>query len=490
MIRRAAFLPVFLLAACAACAFLTILPAVVSGDGQAAEDKETDPLVLKKLDWFQDVKFGLMMHWGPYSQWGVVESWSICSEDVPWCSRNIPDYVEYKRRYQELPKTFNPVKFDPASWARAAKRAGMRYVVFTTKHHDGFSMFDTKQTDYRITGPGVPFASHPRANIVKEIFSAFRSEGLGTGAYFSKPDWHSPDYWAPEWATPDRNVNYDPAKYPERWARFKEFTFKQIEELMTGYGPVDILWLDGGWVRPYPTIPAPFKDLLKQPPNQDIDMPKIAGMARSHQPGLIIVDRTVTGRYENYRTPEQEVPEKPLPYAWETCMTMGNSWSYVPNDEYKSANRLIHLLVDIVSKGGNFLLNIGPDAQGELPATALGRLEEIGAWMKVNSEAIYETRPIAPYKEANICFTSKKDGTVYALILADPNETTMPSKIMLSAFVPGPGGRIELLGNPGRLRWEAVGKGALVAIPPAAQKNPPSRHAWVLKISRPAAGRS
>jgi alpha-L-fucosidase len=446
--------------------------------------------VLKKLDWFQDVKFGLMMHWGPYSQWGVVESWSICSEDVPWCARNIPDYVEYKRRYQELPKTFNPVKFDPASWARAAKNAGMRYVVFTTKHHDGFSMFDTRQTEYRITGPGVPFASHPKANVAREIFQAFRAEGLGTGAYFSKPDWHSPDYWAPEWATPDRNVNYDPAKYPERWARFKDFTFKQIEELMTGYGPVDILWLDGGWVRPQPALPAYLRDLIKHPPNQDIDMPKIAGMARSHQPGLIVVDRTVTGLYENYRTPEQEIPEKPLPYIWETCMTMGDSWSYVPNDRYKSPNRLIHLLIDIVSKGGNFLLNIGPNAEGELPAEALSRLEEIGAWMKVNREAIYETRPIAPYKEVNICFTTKKDGTVYALILAGEDEPTMPAKIMLSSFAPGPGGKIELLGKPGALTWEAVGKGALVEIPAGVRRNPPTRHAWVLKLTRPAPGRS
>jgi len=472
-------------------ALLVLLSPAVFGSAsliQEADEKETDPLVRQKLEWFQDMKFGLLIHWGPYSQWGVVESWSICSEDVPWCTRNIPDYVEYKRRYQELPKTFNPVKFDPAAWARAAKQAGMRYVVFTTKHHDGFSMFDTKQTDYRITGPGVPFAAHSKANVAKAIFEAFRAEGFGIGAYFSKPDWHSPDYWAPEWATPDRHVNYDTSRYPERWARFKDFTFRQIEELMTGYGKVDILWLDGGWVQPYPVLPPALRDTIKQPANQDIDMPKIAAMARRHQPGLIVVDRSVTGRYENYRTPEQEVPEKPLPYIWETCMTMGRSWSFVPGDEYKSANRLIHLLVDIVSKGGNFLLNIGPSPEGELPAESLARLAEIGAWMKVNAEAIYETRPIAPYKEAGICFTAKKDATVYALVLAGENEHTMPSKIMLSSFVPGPGGKIELLGKSGALHWEAVAKGALVTIPAAIQKAPPTRHAWVLKITKPAGG--
>ncbi len=458
---------------------------------QEADEKESDPLVLQKLEWFQDMKFGLMMHWGPYSQWGVVESWSICSEDEPWCARNIPDYVEYKRRYQELPKTFNPVKFDPADWARAAKLAGMRYLVFTTKHHDGFShvRYEADRLPDHRTGSSFRRASQGQRRPRR---SSTRSgpQGFGIGAYFSKPDWHSPDYWAPEWATPDRHVNYDTSRYPERWARFKDFTFRQIEELMTGYGKVDILWLDGGWVRPYPVLPPSLRNMIKQPANQDIDMPKIAAMARRHQPGLIVVDRAVPGRYENYRTPEQEVPEKPLPYLWETCMTMGRSWSYVPDDVYKSTNSLIHLLVDIVSKGGNFLLNIGPSPEGELPAESLARLAEIGAWMKVNAEAIYETRPIAPYKEAGICFTAKKDGTVYALVLAGENELTMPSKIMLSSFAPGPGGRIELLGKSGALRWEAVGKGALVAIPAAAQKTPPTRHAWVLKITKPAAGRS
>ena len=449
-----------------------------------AADRETDPLVLQKLEWFQDVKFGLMMHWGPYSQWGVVESWSICSEDEPWCRRSIPDYVEYKRRYEQLPKTFNPVKFDPAAWAKAAKYAGMRYVVHTTKHHDGFCMFDTAQTDYRITGPDVPFAKDPRANIVKQIFDAFRKEGFGTGAYFSKPDWHSPDYWAPDWATPDRNVNYDTAKYPERWRKFRDYTYKQIEELMSGYGRVDILWLDGGWVRPYPQLPPELRGLIKQPFDQDIDMPRIAEMARAKQPGLIIVDRSVTGRYENYRTPAQEVPEKPLPYVWETCMTMGNSWSYVPNDTYKSPNRLIHLLVDIVSKGGNFLLNIGPNAEGELPAESLHRLRDIGDWMQVNGEAIYKTRPIAPYKEAKTCFTSLADGTVYAVYLADEDETAPPATVQLYSHAPAAGGRIALLGVAGDLRWEPAGKGVLIHVPDTARKTPPCRHAWTFKITK------
>ena len=447
-------------------------------------EAETDPLILKSLERFQDLKFGLMMHWGPYSQWGVVESWSICSEDEPWCRRNMDNYVEYCKKYEALKTTFNPTKFDPDKWARAAQSAGMKYVVFTTKHHDGFCMFDTGQTDYRITDSRCPFHSQPKANITKEIFEAFRKKGFGIGAYFSKPDWHSPDYWAPEWATPDRNVNYRTDRYPERWQKFCDFIYRQIEELMTGYGKIDILWLDGGWVRPRPPIIDREGKVRKDPKDQDINMPRIAAMARSHQPGLLIVDRTVGGRYENYRTPEQHVPEKPLDYAWETCMTMGNSWSYKPDDQYKSAHELIHLLVDIVAKGGNFLLNIGPDASGELPAEAYDRLEKIGDWMRINGEAIYSTRPVAPYKETKVCFTKNKDGAIYAIYLADADEVRPPAKILLYSVCADEGGSIAMLGVKEPVRWEKFGKGVLISVPEQAVKSPPSSYAWAFKITK------
>jgi alpha-L-fucosidase len=155
---------------------------------------ETDPLVLKNLEHWQDIKFGLLMHWGPYSQWGVVESWSICAEDEGWCKRSQDDYIAYKKRYEALQTTFNPIGFDPTKWAKAARDAGMKYVVFTTKHHDGFCMFDSKLTDYKVTSPNTPFHTNPKANIAKEVFTAFRNEGFLVGAYFSKPDWHSENY--------------------------------------------------------------------------------------------------------------------------------------------------------------------------------------------------------------------------------------------------------------------------------------------------------
>lgn len=366
--------------------------AVGSLQAQAPYVPPSDPLVQAKLEQWKDLKFGLLMHWGAYSQWGVVESWSICPEDEDWCKRK-PEhgatYNEYVKNYEALQTTFDPVRFDPARWARAAKDAGMKYVVFTTKHHDGFCMFDTKLTDYKVTSPNCPFHDDPRADIAKHVFDAFRTEGLWTGAYFSKPDWHCPYYWWPYFPPKDRNVNYLPTRYPERWQQFKEFTSGQIEELMTRYGKMDILWLDGGQVRPLSTVDTSVSWQKAILIDQDIDMARIAAMARKHQPGLLVVDRTVGGEYENYVTPEGHVPDADLGVPWETCMPMGTSWSWVPNEKYKSTDEIIRTLVNVVSRGGSLLLNVAPGPDGQLDSTAYVRLKEVGEWLKVNGEAVY-----------------------------------------------------------------------------------------------------
>ena len=155
---------------------------------------DPDPLIQKRLEEWKDLKFGLLMHWGPYSQWGIVESWSICPEDLSWATggrkKDAPfAYNDYLKEYEKLKTSFNPIQFNPEKWAIAAKDAGMKYMVFTTKHHDGFCMFDSKYTDYKITGKTCPFSTHPRSNITREIFSAFRKENFWIGAYFSKPGW-------------------------------------------------------------------------------------------------------------------------------------------------------------------------------------------------------------------------------------------------------------------------------------------------------------
>ena len=412
-----------------------IVPKTFAQHGEGRYVPDPDPEANKKLENWQDLKLGLLMHWGAYSQWGIVESWSICSEDEGWTQRkNSNDYNAYKKDYENLKTTFNPIDFDPSKWAKAAKNAGMRYMIFTTKHHDGFCMFDTKLTDYKVTDVGSPFHSNPKANITKEIFDAFRAEDFWVGPYFSKPDWHSEYYWWPYFATPDRNVNYDIKKYPDRWEKFISFTHGQIMELMSDYGPVDILWLDGGWVQPQTdenilravTQPG-YKFIHLQ--NQDIRMDELVEKARQKQPGLIVVDRAVQGKNQNYLTPENRVPEQELPYPWESCIIAGGGWSWVPEATYMSGRQVVHLLVDIVAKGGNLLLNIAPGPLGQWHDGAYQMLEELGAWMDVNNEAIYETRALSPFKEGNICLTKKKDGTVYAIYLAEEGEAQLPAHL-------------------------------------------------------------
>jgi alpha-L-fucosidase len=471
---------------------LCTLPLII-GTAPAQEREETyiresDPLVQAKLTSWQDMKLGLMMTWGIYSQWGIVESWSLCGEDEGWCERRGPyasEYDRYKMAYRGLKKTFNPVKFDPGRWAEAASAAGMKYLVFTTKHHDGFCMFDTRTTDFKITSAECAFHSDPRANVAQEIFNAFREQKFLIGAYFSKPDWNCPDYWWPYFPTPDRHVNYDPAKHPDRWQGFKDYTLTQIEEIMTGYGGLDILWLDGAWVRPLTNMPKEFEPWArKNDYNQDVDMARIAAAARRHQPGLIVVDRWVHGPYENYLTPENKVPERALEVPWESCIPMATGWSYVKTDRYKSVQELVALVADVVAKGGNLLLNIAPSPEGEWPPDAYERLQGLGGWMKTNGDAIYFTRPIAPYKDGRICLTrNRKDRSVYAIFLGTEKDTLPPSTFRLPYLIPAENAHVTMLGTPGELTWRKDGNGAVIDIPETVRLHPPCRYAWTVRIS-------
>jgi alpha-L-fucosidase len=416
-------------------------------------DYPTDTLVKEKLERWRDQKFGMIIHWGLYAVPGMIESWALCSED--WIERDsTKNYEDFKKWYWGLKSEFNPVNFNPEQWSKAAKSAGMKYLVFTTKHHDGFCMFDTKQTSFKISDG--PFKDNPKRDVAKYVFDAFRKEGMMIGAYFSKPDWHSEYYWWPKYATADRNNNYDIRKNPWRWNQYKQYTFNQIQELMNNYGSIDILWLDGGWVRPLETVNDEVRSWGASIPawSQDIDMPAIATMARKSQPGLLMVDRTVHGPYENYQTPEQRIPDKKLDNPWESCMTLGGAWGYVPEDHYKSGSSVIHSLIEIVAKGGSLLLGVGPKADGTLPTEVVERLGTIGKWLDVNGEAIYSTRTLDIYKDGNVYFTKGKNGNNYALLPVtegNPLTTTVEWK----GNLPKKGSKMKLLQTGKDIKWTA-----------------------------------
>jgi alpha-L-fucosidase len=474
--------------------FLVLSFSLASSFDTRAQHKDyypdPDTAIQSRLEEWKDLKFGLLMHWGTYSQWGIVESWSICPEDLSWATgarkKGVADsYSGYVQKYEALKTTFNPTKFNPGKWATAAKDAGMKYVVFTTKHHDGFCMFDSKYTDYKITDKNCPFSSNPRSNVAKEIFTAFRKENFWIGAYFSKPDWHSDYYWWKEFPTADRNCNYSIQKHPDQWKKYVDYTHNQINELVSDYGKIDILWLDGGWVRR--KTDEEIKEELSEvyegsrwtrnPQSQDIDMPRLVKEVRAKQPKLIVVDRAVPGEQQNYLTPEQQIPETGLPYPWETCMTMATSWSYVPNDTYKPADEIIKKLVDIVSKGGNYLLNIGPGPDGELDANAYQRLKEIGSWIKVNGEAIYGTRMYKVFGESdNIRFTQAKNGkTEYIFLFNFPTQKLVLSKIAIPRDA-----TLKMLGSTKPLKWKTEGDKVQIDLPAALKTS--GNYVWVLKL--------
>ena len=384
--------------------------------------KPTDPAVLEKLEWFQDQKLALMIHWGIYCQLGIVASWALSDKDADWSRHQVnwtDDGEKFKEQYYALNKSFNPIRFQPEEWAQTAKDCGFKYLILTTKHHDGFCLWDTRYSDYKVTAPDCPYHVSEHADLVKSMFDAFREKGLGIGAYFSKADWHTPYYRTPELPDPnpsDRGPMYSPAAEPERWENFVQYTKNQVLELCEGYGPIDIFWFDAGWVC--------------ASNGQDIRLGEIVDEARKIQPGILSVDRTVGGPYENYVTPEMCVPEEPLGVPWESCLTLGADFTYEYADRYKSPRELVNTLVGIVAKGGNLALNVSPQPDGRIPVDAMDSLRGLGEWLKVYGEAIYGTRVCAPYQSGNISFTRKGDA-VYAIRLFPVAQESVDSKLFI-----------------------------------------------------------
>ena len=324
-----------------------------------------------RIDAFRRDHFGMFIHWGPYSLRSIEASWPLFRGTVPWAD------------YESMADHFDPQHFDPASWAQLAKDAGARYMVLTTKHHDGYALWDTKLSDY---------SSVQRAagrDFVTPYVDACRAAGLKVGFYFSLCDWHHPDY--PFALTNSHHVraesSYTPgsprtiAEDPARWERYLAFMHGQVRELLTNFGPIDLLWFDGHWEH----TPEEWR-------SADLER-----MIHELQPQCVVNNRIGSDELADYVTPEQHVPVSPPDYAWETCLTINQTWAYNARDRaYKSAIELIATLAEVTAKGGNLLLNVGPTPDGEIAPELASRWRVIAEWMRSNGESILEAGPGLP----------------------------------------------------------------------------------------------
>ncbi|MBN2326581.1 MAG: alpha-L-fucosidase [Candidatus Omnitrophica bacterium] len=327
----------------AAFLFLLVLPTALLYGAEADQTLHADE---NDLQWFRDAKFGLFIHWGPVSLKGTEIGWSRGGDRKFPDSRGsqVPAEV-YDNLYQE----FNPTKFNADEWAAVAKAAGMKYLVFTTKHHDGFCMFDSQLSDYKITNS--PF----KRDVVKELADACHKANLKLGFYHSPPDWRHPDY------------------FTENHERYIQYLHGQVRELCSNYGKVSILWYDGLGGKP-----------------EDWGSYEMIPMVYKMQPGILINNRA--GLPCDYDTPEQRVGKFQNDRAWETCMTICQQWAWKPDDRLKSLKECIDILVRTVGGDGNLLLNVGPMPTGEIEPRQVDRLKEIGAWLKKYGRTIYNTR--------------------------------------------------------------------------------------------------
>ena len=352
----------------------------------------------ERMGWWNQARFGMFIHWGLYA----VPAGEWKGEKVSGIGEWIMERGQIPvSEYELLAGQFNPVKFDAEQWVQIAKNAGMKYIVITSKHHDGFCLWDTKYTDYDVVD-ATPF----KRDILGELAQECRKQGIRICFYHSIMDWHHPDAQAPFY--PKYN---DTSKSNPNFDRYVEYYLKgQLKELVQNYGPLGILWFDGEWVRDWTREMGwdMFDYCLSLQP--DIIVNNRVGNGRQGMQGLS-KSREFAG---DYGTPEQEIPATGLPGVdWETCMTMNDTWGYKSYDNnWKSREELLHKLVDIASKGGNFLLNVGPTAEGLIPGPSVERLAAIGEWMKLNAESIYGTTA-SPLGEVPWGRCTAKPGKLY-----------------------------------------------------------------------------
>ncbi len=350
-----------------------------------------------RMGWWREARFGMFIHWGVYAvpagiyqdkQIDGIGEWIMNRAKIP-----VAEYIEYAKR-------FDPVKYDPDAWVHLAKEAGMKYLVITSKHHDGFALFDSKVTDWDVVD-ATPYGK----DLLKPLAEACRKHGIKLGFYYSQAqDWRHPGGAA-------AGGHWDEAQEGSMDDYIRDIAVPQVREILTNYGPLAILWWDT------PT------DMNQERAEAFLPLLEL-------QPGIITNNRLGGGVEGDFSTPEQHIPDTGIPGRdWEVCMTMNDTWGFKSwDDNWKSTQTLIHNLVDIASKGGNYLLNVGPTAEGEIPQPSIERLKEIGRWMQVNGEAIYDTQA-SPFQrpEWGRCTRKEQDGktTLYLHVFDWPADGTL-----------------------------------------------------------------
>jgi len=421
-----------------------------------------------RMEWWRDAGFGMFIHWGPYA----VPAGEYKGETVKGVSEWIMNTAQIPiAEYESYSAAFNPTQFDAEEWAKIAYDAGMKYIVITSKHHDGFSLWDSKVTDYDV----MDFAPIKR-DLLAELKEACDRYDIKLCFYYSIMDWHHPDAQAPHYPTYNTGEKSNP-----RFTEYYENYMKpQVIELVEKYDPA-VLWFDGEWIPEYTH-------------EQGLEM---YTLLREMKPEIIVNNRVDKGRRGmqgmnddegayagDFGTPEQEILEGQSSFDWEACMTMNDSWGYKASDSnWKSSETLIHNLVDISAKGGNYLLNIGPTAEGLFPEESVKRLKAMGDWMDVNAEVVHGSRSMKTYKDENGTYflTDKSGESSYVVFTEWPGTT-----LHFDKWTPSYNSRAELLGF-GELEYLVDDSGTLVSIPLSLQEESerPCQYAWAIKFTNP-----
>jgi alpha-L-fucosidase len=422
----------------------------------------------QRMEWWREAKFGMFIHWGPYAVPAGIHKGEEVEGIGEWIMEKAAIPVA---EYEEYSRAFNPEQFDADRWVQLARDAGMKYLVITSKHHDGFGLWDSEVSDYDV----MDFSPIKR-DLLGELKEACDKYDVKLCFYHSIMDWHHPQAQAPNY--PDYNAREDTTRVNPEFDQYVENYLKpQLSELVEKYDPY-VIWFDGEWIPDWTH-------------EHGVDMYRYL---RELKPSLIINNRVDVGRkgmqgmnddsedyVGDFGTPEQEILEEGSDVDWEACMTMNDTWGYKKNDDnWKSAKVLIHNLIDVAAKGGNYLLNVGPTAEGLIPEASVERLEAMGAWLDVNGEAIYATERLPlSYDEGDPLRYTRKKGQPYRYgILME----SLSDAVDLPELLPREGSEVHLLGYDAPLDWRVDGGTLTVTVPQAARQAVGQQVAYVFKV--------